>query len=88
VPPSYKRFTYGLAIRNLFTTAADIPVQNLARDCQPVSAGVCASLPGSSSSNNPPTVGKPLGVSSSIEPYIVFPNQQPVNVIFYVQAQI
>ena len=87
VPPAFKRVTYGLSVRNVFSNVGDIPVQNLARDCQPVSAGICASLPGSSSSNIP-TVGKPIGVGTAYGPYIVFPNQQPVNAVFYVQAQL
>ena len=86
VPPNFKRTTYGMFIRNLFSNAADIPVQNLARDCQPVSAGVCASLPGSSSSFLPPTVGHPLGVGNPYGAYIVYPNQAPINVTLYAQV--
>ena len=85
VPPRYKRTTYGMFIRNLFSNATDIPVQNLARDCQPVSAGVCASLPGSASSIIPPTVGRPLGVGSPYGAYITYPNQAPINIVLYAQ---
>jgi hypothetical protein len=85
VPPSYNRTTYGISIHNLFSNVADIPVQNLARNCQPVSAGVCASLPGSASSNIPPTVGVPVGVPNANGAYIVFPNQAPINVVLYAQ---
>ncbi|MBV8163194.1 MAG: TonB-dependent receptor [Candidatus Eremiobacteraeota bacterium] len=86
VPPNFKRTTYGMFIRNLFSNAADIPVQNLARNCQPVSAGVCGSLPGSSSSFLPPTIGRPLGVGNPYGAYIIYPNQAPINVTLYAQV--
>lgn len=84
IPLNFKHMTYGLSVRNLFSNTSDIPVVNLARDCQPVSTGICASLPGSSSSNDP-THHNPIGVNGANGPYIIFPNQAPINVRLYVQ---
>ena len=88
-PPAYRRITYGMYIQNLFSNVSDVPVVNLARDCQPVSTGVCGNLPGSGSSIDPthlPPVGQ--GGFGSSGPYIVFPNQEPINVSLYAQASL
>ena len=85
--PGKGPLTYGLAIRNLFDNTADIPVLNLTRDCQPVSTGVCAGPYGAMTSHDA-THSSPSALSGTTSPYIVFPNQEPITIRFYLQVKL
>ena len=80
------RLVYGFAITNLFDQTADIPSVNLARVLIPVATGDYVSTGALTSPN--PTHSTPQTVGSSTGPYIVFPNQVPLTLRFYVQAKL
>jgi hypothetical protein len=86
VAPPGKLFTYGVTATNLFNQLADIPVVNVTRLLIPVSNGNY--VYGGNLTATDPSHSSPNAVGSSYAPYIIFPNQQPLLIRFYVQAKI
>jgi hypothetical protein len=84
--PPGKSITYGLSATNLFNQLSDIPVVNVTRVLIPVSNGNYVN--GGNFTANDPSHTAPTGVGTTYAPYIVFPNQVPLLVRFYIQAKI
>jgi hypothetical protein len=84
--PPNKPMTYGIGIINLFDQTADIPVTNLTDVYFPIATGdyyYTGTLTNSNGSHIAPT-----SVGSPKQAYIVFPNQEPFSLRFYVQAKL
>jgi hypothetical protein len=80
------KLTYGVGITNLFDQTADIPVTNLTDVFFPVSSGNFFYTGTLTNSNGSHT--QPASVGSSRQAYIVFPNQDPFALRFYIQAKL
>jgi hypothetical protein len=86
IAPPGKSITYGVTATNLFNQLADIPVVNVTNLLLPSYNG--RYVYGGSPTASDPSHTTPLGIPNAYAPYIIFPNQQPLLVRFYVQAKI
>ena len=86
IAPPGKTITYGVSATNLFNQLSDVPVVNVTRLMIPVSNGNYAY--GGNLTANDPSHTTPLGVGTTYAPYIIFPNQIPLLLRFYIQAKV
>jgi hypothetical protein len=86
IAPPGKLITYGVSATNLFNQLSDIPVVNVTSLLIPVSNGNYVN--GGNLTASDPSHAAPTAVGSTLAPYIIFPNQQPLLVRFYIQAKI
>jgi len=85
-PPGRGGLTYGLAVRNLFDRTTTVPVANFAQDCQQIYTGLCAASGLSSISD--PYHHAPQTANATTSPYLIFTNQQPLQMRLFLQANL
>jgi hypothetical protein len=85
-PPGRNGLTYGVDITNLFDRTASVPYANYAYDCTLIYTGLCtgSGFPAISDSLH----STPQTANSPSNPYLVFINQLPIAVRFFVQAHL
>ena len=85
-PPGKNGLTYGLAITNFFDRTSSVPYPNYANDCVLVYTGLCAASGFAAVSDATHTA--PQTANSIYNPYLVYINQQPIAIRFFVQAHL